>query len=68
MCDSGDLYIEEIAKEPDLLIRSCKVKINGNRWDFLEQCFGNHYLAVAGDVRSELKLLCKWLGVSIFET
>lgn len=30
MSDSGDLYIEEIAKEPGLLIRSCKVKINGN--------------------------------------
>ena len=30
MGESGDLYIEEIAKEPGLLIRSCKVKINGN--------------------------------------
>jgi L-fucose isomerase-like protein len=45
-----------------------KVKLNGDRWDFLEQCFGNHYLAVAGDIRSELKLLGKWLGIAIFET
>ena len=30
MSDSGNLYIEEIAKEKGLLIRSCKVKINGN--------------------------------------
>jgi hypothetical protein len=30
MSDSGNLYIEEIAKEPGLLIRSCKIKINGN--------------------------------------
>ncbi len=30
MSDSANLYIEEIAKEKGLLIRSCKVKINGN--------------------------------------
>ena len=44
------------------------VKINGSRWEFLDQCFGNHYLVVAGDIRRELKLLCKWLGISVFET
>jgi L-fucose isomerase-like protein len=60
---SGELISCE--QSPNLTV---KIKINGDRWDFLEQCFGNHYLAVAGDVRSELKLLCKWLGVTIFET
>lgn len=44
------------------------VKINGNRWEFLEQCFGNHYLVIAGDIRSELKLLCKWFGITVRET
>jgi hypothetical protein len=45
-----------------------KVKINGNRWEFLEQCLGNHYLVVEGDICSEMNLLCKWLGVKVFET
>jgi len=60
---SGELLGSELS--PDLTV---KVKLNGNRWDFLEQCFGNHYVVVAGDIRSELKLLGKWLGITIFET
>jgi hypothetical protein len=52
-------------QSPNLTV---KVRINANRWDFLDQCFGNHYLTAAGDIRSELKLLCKWLGITIFET
>jgi L-fucose isomerase-like protein len=60
---SGELMSCE--QSPNLTV---KVKINANRWDFLDQCLGNHYLVVAGDIRSELKLLCKWLGITIFET
>jgi L-fucose isomerase-like protein len=60
---SGELLGSELS--PDLTV---KVKLKGNRWDFLEQCFGNHYVVVAGDIRSELKLLGKWLGITIFET
>ncbi len=60
---SGELISCE--QTPNLTV---KVKINGDRWKFLEQCFGNHYLVVAGDIRSELKLLGKWLGVVISET
>jgi L-fucose isomerase-like protein len=60
---SGDLVSSELS--PNLTV---KVKVNGNRWDFLEQCLGNHYLMVAGDIRNELKLLGKWLGVTIIET
>jgi L-fucose isomerase-like protein len=52
-------------QSPNLKVQ---IKLNGNRWDFLEQCFGNHYLAVAGDVCREMKLLCRWLGVKVFET
>jgi hypothetical protein len=44
------------------------IRLNGNRWDFLDQCFGNHYVVVAGDIRGELKVLCGWLGITIFET
>src|SRR5579859_717798 len=47
---------------------SVKLKLHGDRWDFLDQCLGNHYLVVAGDIRGELALLAKWLGVTVFET
>jgi L-fucose isomerase-like protein len=60
---SGELLGSELS--PNLTV---KVKLKGNRWDFLEQCFGNHYILVAGDIRNELKLLGKWLGITIFET
>jgi L-fucose isomerase-like protein len=60
---SGELLESKIS--PNLTV---KVKLKGNRWDFLEQCFGNHYIMVAGDIRSELKLLGKWLDITIFET
>src|SRR6266508_1046476 len=60
---SGELLGSELS--PNLTVQ---VKLKGNRWDFLEQCFGNHYIVVAGDIRSELKLLGKWLGIMILET
>jgi|GEM_PF-681767 len=52
-------------QSPNLTV---KVKISGNRWDFLEQCFGNHYVMAAGDLRNELKLLSKWLDIAVIET
>ena len=52
-------------QSPNLKVR---VRINGDRWDFLEQCFGNHYVMTAGDLRNELKLLCKWLDIAVIET
>jgi L-fucose isomerase-like protein len=60
---SGELLSTE--QSPNLTV---KLKLSGKRWDFLEQCFGNHYVVVAGDVRNELKLLGKWLNILIFET
>jgi L-fucose isomerase-like protein len=60
---SGELV--ECEQSPNL---TAKVKIDADRWDFLDQCFGNHYLVAAGDIKRELKLLCKWLGITIFET
>lgn len=60
---SGELLGSELS--PNLTV---KVRLKGNRWDFLEQSFGNHYIVVAGDIRGELKLLGKWLGITIYET
>ena len=59
----GDLSSCE--PSPNLMVN---VRIKGDRWDFLGQCFGNHYVVVAGDIRPELKLLSQWLGITIFET
>lgn len=60
---SADLLSSE--QSPSLTV---KLKLNGDRWEFLEQCGGNHYCVVAGDIRGELKLLGKWLGISIHDT
>jgi L-fucose isomerase-like protein len=60
---SGKLLASELS--PNL---AAKIMLKGNRWDFLEQCFGNHYVMVAGDIRNELKLFGKWLDITTFET
>lgn len=60
---TGELL--ESKQSPNL---ESRIKIQGDRWDFLDQCFGNHYVAVTGDIQKELKLLCKWLNITIFET
>lgn len=60
---SGELLDSELS--PNLTVT---IKLNGDRWDFLDQCFGNHYVMVRGHIRSELKLLGKWLRITIFET
>jgi L-fucose isomerase-like protein len=44
------------------------VQLSGDRWDFLDQCLGNHYLVVPGDVRLELALWCRWQGVELHAT
>jgi L-fucose isomerase-like protein len=53
------------AQSPNL---SVEVKLAGDRWDFLSQCFGNHYIVVPGDIRPELNLLAHWLDIRIVET
>jgi L-fucose isomerase-like protein len=60
---SGELLSSEQA--PNLMV---KFRLSGDRWDFLEQCFGNHYVVVEGNIRNELKLLAKWLAIRIYET
>jgi L-fucose isomerase-like protein len=45
-----------------------QAKLRGDRWDFLRWCLGNHYVVAPGDVREELLLLSKWLGITVHET
>ena len=67
-CDKLHLAKGELTGCEQYSNLTARIRLNGNRWDFLEQCFGNHYIVAAGDIRSELKLLCNWLEIEIFET
>ena len=60
---SGELLASE--HSPSL---GARIRLAGDRWAFLERCLGNHYVAAAGDLRPELRLLSRWLGIAIFET
>jgi len=67
-CDKMHIARGEVQSSEQSPNLTVKVKLEGNRWDFLGQCFGNHYVLAAGDIRRELKLLCQWLGISLYET
>jgi L-fucose isomerase-like protein len=67
-CDKMHVALGEllsIEQSPNLTI---KIRLAGNREIFLGQCFGNHYIAIAGDFLKELELLGKWLGITIIDT
>jgi L-fucose isomerase-like protein len=66
-CDRMHLVSGELLSSKQSVNLSAKIRIDGNRWDFLQNCYGNHYLVVEGDIRNELKLLGKWLGITIFD-
>jgi len=44
------------------------IKLYGKRADFIEECGGNHYIIVSGDVREKLRLFGKWMQIDIKET
>ena len=67
-CDKMHVAMGELIKSEDSLDLIVTIKLFGDRWDFLNQCFGNHYIVVPGDIRNELKFLCKWLRISFCET
>ncbi len=67
-CDKMHIATGELIKSEEGLDLSVKIKLLGDRWDFLDQCFGNHYIVVPGDIRNELKFLCKWLRINPYET
>jgi L-fucose isomerase-like protein len=67
-CDKMHIASGELIKSEAGLDLTAKIKLSGDRWDFLGQCFGNHYIIVPGDIRNELKFLCKWLRINLYET
>jgi L-fucose isomerase-like protein len=67
-CDQLHMALGDLTgceQSPNL---SVAVQLAGSRWDFLSQCFGNHYVVAPGDIRPELILLSKWLGIQVSET
>jgi L-fucose isomerase-like protein len=67
-CDKMHIATGDLIKSEEGLDLMVKIKLLGDRWDFLGQCFGNHYIVVPGDIRNELKFLCKWLRITPYET
>jgi L-fucose isomerase-like protein len=67
-CDQMHVAAGELSECDTSQNLTVHVRLAGDRWGFLEQCFGNHYVMAAGDIRGELKLLGKWLGIEIVET
>ena len=67
-CDQMHVALGDVTgceQSPSL---SVAVQLAGSRWDFLSQCFGNHYVVAPGDIRPELNLLAKWLDIHVSET
>jgi L-fucose isomerase-like protein len=67
-CDGLHLAAGELQSSEQSPSLEAKIKLDGNRWDFLDQCFGNHYVVAAGDIRKEMRLLGKWMDIKVFET
>jgi L-fucose isomerase-like protein len=67
-CDQMHVALGELARCEQSPNLSVSLKLAGDRWDFLSQCFGNHYVVAPGDIRHELNLLAQWLGIRIVET
>ena len=67
-CDRMHVAFGELTGSESLPSLTVKVRLAGDRWKFLGQCSGNHYIVVGGDIRAELNLLGKWLGITIIET
>ena len=67
-CDKMHLAFGELLNSEQSPNLTVKIRLAGDRENFLGQCYGNHYVAMAGDFRKELKLLGKWLGITILDT
>jgi len=67
-CDKMHLAFGELLSSEQSPNSTVKVGLTGDRGDFIDECYGNHYIVVAGDIRNELKLLGKWFGITIFDT
>ena len=47
---------------------TASIKLTGSRDAFIEECSGNHYIVVHGDIRNKIRLFGKWMGILVVET
>ena len=67
-CDKLHLATGELLRSDPSPSLAVNLRLAGSRWDFIEVCAGNHYVVVPGDIRPELGVLARWLGITILET
>jgi L-fucose isomerase-like protein len=67
-CDRMHLVTGELLDCEQSPTLKARIRISGDRWDFLKECSGNHYAVVPGDVSNEIKLLCEWLRITLSVT
>jgi L-fucose isomerase-like protein len=67
-CDRMHLATGELIDCEQSPTLKARIRIAGDRWDFLKECSGNHYAVVPGEIESELKLLCEWLRITLVVT
>ncbi len=67
-CEYVHMAGGEMIGAENLREMTVKVRIRGSRKHFIENCKGNHYLVVPGDVSEEIRLICKWKHIEVEET
>ncbi len=67
-CDQMHVALGELTGSNQSPNLGAHIQLAGDRWNFLSQSFGNHYVVAPGDIRPELTLLSKWLSIHLHET
>lgn len=47
---------------------SVRIRLDGSRKHFVDNCTGNHYVAAMGDASEEIRQFCKWKNIDLIET
>jgi len=66
-CEYMHMASGEVIGTENLKEMTVKVKIRGSRKHFIENCKGNHYVVVPGDIAEEIRLLCKWKSIALVD-
>lgn len=67
-CDKIHLTTGDLVSTDPSSTLTVKVRLAGSPSNFIQVCAGNHYVVVHGDIRPELEVLARWLGITILET
>ncbi len=59
----GELVTSESLREMTVRVRIC-----GSRKHFFDHCTGNHYVVVPGHLAEEIRQICQWKGMELFDS